>query len=60
MPGPEFFQTVMGHRFYEGDVPNIRRSLVAIHLALVTLTEAVNRLAFIAERQREDQQEDAR
>ena len=45
MPGPEFFQSVMGHRFYEGDVPGIRRNLEAINLALGKLTDAVNRLA---------------
>ena len=28
--GPEFFQTIMGKRFYEGTVPNIARSLECI------------------------------
>lgn len=54
MPGPEFFQTVMGHRFYEGDVPAIRRHLEGINAALVALTAAVNRLAFAQERARTD------
>lgn len=52
MPGPEFFQTVMGHRFYEGDVPAIRRHLESISGALVELTAAINRLAFVQERSR--------
>ena len=50
MPVPEFFQTVMGHRFYEGDVPAIRRHLEAINGSLVDLTAAINRLAFTEER----------
>ncbi len=28
--GPEFFQTVMGHKFYEADVPRIARALESI------------------------------
>jgi hypothetical protein len=54
MPEVQLFQTVMGHRFYEGDMPGIRRNLEAINVALLDLTVAVNRLAFIEERQRED------
>lgn len=30
MSGPEFFQTVMGHRFYERDVPKIAEALSEI------------------------------
>mgnify|MGYP007071674312 CR=1 FL=1 len=58
MPGPEFFQTVMGHRFYEGDVPAIRRNLEAINVTLANLTDAVNRLATVEERKREDANEE--
>lgn len=32
--GPEFFQTVMGQRFYEGTVPKIARSLERLTMAL--------------------------
>jgi len=32
--GPEFFQTVMGHRFYEGDVPRLVKALERIADAL--------------------------
>jgi len=59
MPGPEFFQSVMGHRFYEGDVPGIRRNLEAINLALGKLTDAVNRLAAVEERKRDEQHRNA-
>jgi len=45
--GPEFWQTGFGHRFFEGDVPAIRSSLV-------DLTRAVNRLADAEERKRDD------
>ena len=38
MPGPEFFQTVMGARFYEGTVPSLVR-------AIATLGENVGKLA---------------
>lgn len=30
MPGPEFFQTRMGQKFYEADVPRIVKSLERI------------------------------
>jgi hypothetical protein len=30
MPGPEFFQTMMGRKFYEGDVPRIAKALEII------------------------------
>lgn len=30
----EFFQTVMGHKFYEGDVPRIAKALERIATAL--------------------------
>ncbi len=42
MPGPEFFQTAMGRRFYEHDVPRIAESLehlAAVVTALVTETQ---------------------
>jgi hypothetical protein len=35
MSGPDFFQTVMGKRFYEGTVPAIARSLEGIHEELI-------------------------
>lgn len=53
--GPEFWQTVMGHRFIEGDVPAIRRALLDINEAVRELTVAVNRLAYAQERSRTDQ-----
>lgn len=34
MAGPEFFQTLMGKRFYEGDVPRIIKALERIADAL--------------------------
>lgn len=34
MAGPQFFQTVMGRRFYEGDVPRIASALTRIAEAL--------------------------
>lgn len=32
--GPEFFQTVMGHKFYEADVPRVAKALERIASAL--------------------------
>lgn len=32
--GPSFFQTIMGHTFYEGTVPRIARALERIAIAL--------------------------
>jgi hypothetical protein len=52
--GPEFWQTVMGHRFFEGDVPTIKRALIDLNDAVRDLTAAVNRLAFAEERSRTD------
>ncbi len=34
MPGPEFFQTVRGTRFYDHDVPRIAKGLERIAAAL--------------------------
>jgi len=34
MPGPEFFQTGMGHKFYEGTMPRLANALVHIADAL--------------------------
>lgn len=31
MSGPQFFQTIMGRKFYEGDVPQITKALKGIH-----------------------------
>ena len=41
--GPSFFQTIMGHTFYEGTVPRIAKALERIAAAL----EAANKLAAI-------------
>lgn len=46
----EFFQTVMGRRFYEGDVPDIRRALEALVTATTAQTDALNRLASAQEK----------
>jgi hypothetical protein len=35
----EFFQTVMGHRFYEGDVPRITKALERIATCLEKMME---------------------
>ena len=32
--GPSFFQTIMGHTFYEGTVPRIAKALERIAVAL--------------------------
>jgi hypothetical protein len=32
--GPEFFQTVMGHRYYDGTMPRIAKALERIAKAL--------------------------
>lgn len=41
MPGPEFFQTQMGHAFYGGTMPSIAHELkrIADSLALLTKTD---------------------
>lgn len=46
--GPEFFQTIMGRRFFEGDVPRLLATLERIAVAL----ERGN--AQMAARERED------
>ena len=40
MPGPQFFDTIMGRRFYQGDVPKIGKSLESIAKSLEVLAEA--------------------
>lgn len=35
--GPEFFQTMMGRKFYEADVPRIAKALERIAAALESL-----------------------
>jgi hypothetical protein len=50
---PQFFETVMGHRFFEGDVPNIRRALKELVDATTAQTAALNRLAVAQERANE-------
>ena len=49
----QFFETVMGHRFFEGDVPNIRRALKELVDATTAQTAALNRLAVAQERANE-------
>lgn len=39
MPGTDFFQTIMGRKFYEGDVPRIAKALERIAAALEKLAE---------------------
>jgi len=39
MPGPEFFQTRMGHKFYEADVPRIAEALEHIGKQLMIANE---------------------
>jgi hypothetical protein len=39
MPGPDFFQTTMGRRFYESDVPKIARSLDKLADALAEFVQ---------------------
>lgn len=36
-PGPEFFQTMMGRKFYDADVPRIANALERIATALEML-----------------------
>ena len=50
---PQFFETVMGHRFFEGDVPNIRRALKELVDATTAQTSALNRLAAAQEKANE-------
>ena len=37
MPGPQFFETIMGARFYKGDVPRIGKALKSIAESLEVL-----------------------
>lgn len=37
---PEFFQTHMGHKFYEGHVPRIAKALESIAASLAVLANA--------------------
>ena len=39
MPGPQFFETVMGHKFYEHDVPRAADALVALNKVLCRVVE---------------------
>ena len=38
--GPSFFQTIMGHTFYEGTVPRIAKALERIAIALEEANKA--------------------
>lgn len=42
MPGPEFFQTVMGQRFYEGTVPKLTNAVGRIADALEKVVKATD------------------
>jgi hypothetical protein len=39
MPGPEFFQTVMGRHFYEGTMPALVRAIEALNKNLGTMLD---------------------
>ncbi len=39
MPGPEFFQTGMGRKFYEADVPRIAKGIERLAAALEKANE---------------------
>lgn len=41
MPGPQFFETRMGHKFYEADVPRIAKALESIATSLAILAAQV-------------------
>ena len=55
VPGPQFFETVMGHRHYEGTMPRIAKALERIAAALeaqapqAPRTTAVQLLAALSE-----------
>ena len=40
MPGPEFFQTTMGQRFYEGTVPKLTHAVERVADLLEKVTES--------------------
>ena len=42
MPGPEFFQTTMGQRFYEGTVPKLTGTLERVADALEKVIKAAD------------------
>jgi hypothetical protein len=42
MPGPEFFQTTMGQRFYEGTVPKLTSTLERVADALEKVIKAAD------------------
>jgi hypothetical protein len=48
MNGPEFFQTLMGRRFYEGDVPRVAQALERIAISLEALERTAIRLEALA------------
>lgn len=48
MPGPEFFQTPMGHKFYEGTMPAIAKNLTELSKSLACLpsiSEALDKIS---------------
>jgi hypothetical protein len=45
MPGPEFFQTVMGRQFYDGTMPSIARSLEKLANPQMSLDGLIGRKA---------------
>ena len=56
MPGPDFFQTGMGKRFYEGTVPAMARSLAGIHEELTRQNDLKERELNIEEPEPEPEQ----
>ncbi len=47
--GPEFFQTMMGRKFYEHDVPKIVEALLRVAVALEDVTHQLRRTKSCAE-----------
>lgn len=45
MSGPQFFQTAMGSRFYEGTMPAIGRELKTLNAGLAELNRNMERIA---------------
>jgi len=45
MSGPQFFQTAMGSRFYEGTMPLLVRELKALNQGIAVLNKNMERIA---------------
>lgn len=50
MSGPEFFQTLMGHKFYERDFPELVRQLARLNDNLERIAVALPRIDWKAAR----------